>query len=617
MEIAEQLALLPEKPGVYLMRDKNGTIIYIGKAVSLRNRVRSYFQSGRNTSPKTRIMASQIANIDYIVTDSELEALILECNLIKKHRPKYNISLKDDKHYPYIRVTWQEDFPRVLIARSIRKDGAKYYGPYTSSYAVDETLKLLQSIFPLRTCRHDFTREKPGRPCLNYHIKRCLAPCQGYVSREVYRNMISEICLFLEGRQQDLLRMLEERMRTAAEALDFEAAAKLRDRLQAVRQVIEKQKIISSALEDRDVIAIARSGDESCAQVFFIRGGKLLGREHFWLNGTRDAASKEIVEGFIKQYYNNASYIPREVVLQEEVDEIGIIEGWLAGKRGKVVKITVPKRGKKRELLKMVQKNAVLVLEQMEEKRRHDLAMTEGAVLLLQEVLHLPAPPKRIECYDISNIQGTEAVGSMVVFLDGRPAPKEYRHFKIKTVDGPNDFAMLREVLQRRLRRAAGGTDGKFAVLPDLLVVDGGKGQLGIAVAVRQELGLEHLPMIGLAKEFEHIFRPGISEPLVLPTSSPALYLLQRLRDEAHRFAVTHHRNLRTKRMVESELDRIDGVGKKRKVALLKHFGSIAALRQASAEEVAAVPGIGRRLAGEILEHLRDPDGPAAGEDEK
>lgn len=615
MEVIEQAALLPEKPGVYLMRDNTGAIIYIGKAISLRHRVRSYFQSGRNMSPKTRIMADQVADIDFIVTDSELEALILECNLIKKHRPKYNISLKDDKHYPYIRITLQEDYPRVLIARSIRKDGAKYYGPYTSSYAVDETLKLLQSIFPLRTCRKDFAREKPGRPCLNYHIKRCLAPCQGYVSREVYRNMISEICLFLEGRQQDLLLMLQERMRAAAAALDFEAAVKLRDRLQAVKQVIEKQKIVSSALEDRDVLAIARSGDESCAQIFFIRGGKLLGQEHFLLDGTGDAGPKEVLEGFLKQYYHNASYIPREVVLQEEVDEIAIIQRWLTGKRGKVVKVTVPKRGKKREMLDLVQKNAALVLEQMEEKRRRDRAVTAGAVQSLKEVLDLPAPPNRIECYDISNIRGTEAVGSMVVFWDGRPAPKEYRRFKIKTVEGPNDFAMLREVLQRRLRRAANGAGDKFAVLPDLLVVDGGKGQLGVAVAVRREMGLEHLPMIGLAEEFEHIFQPGKSEPLTLPADSPALHLLQRLRDEAHRFAVTYHRNLRTKRMVESELDKISGVGKKRKVALLKHFGSITMLRKANIEAVAAVPGISRRLAGEILARLRSADG-AAGREE-
>ncbi len=619
MEISEQLALLPEKPGVYLMRDQNGEILYIGKALSLKQRVRSYFQTGRSTTLKTRVLASQIVTIDTIITDSELEALILECNLIKKHAPKYNIRLKDDKHYPYIRITMQEDFPRLMIARSIHKDGAKYYGPYISSYAVDETLQLLRAIFPLRTCRKDIGREHPERPCLNYHIKRCLAPCQGLVSREVYRAMIHEICLFLEGRQQDLVKDLRTKMQAAAASLEFEQAARLRDRLQAVERVVEKQKIISSALEDQDVVAISQSGDDSCAQVFFIRGGKLLGREHFVLSGTGETERKEVLSAFLKQYYSNTPYVPRELILPEEIDESRIIEQWLHSKRGAAVKIQVPKRGKKREMLELVEKNAVEVLEQLAEKRRHDLEATEGAVAALQEALALPVPPSRIECYDISNIQGTEAVGSMVVFVGGKPAPAEYRHFRIKTIEGPNDYAMMREVLDRRFKRALaererGEGKGKFAALPDLLVVDGGKGQLGVAVEVLQALSLSSIPAIGLAKEFETIFRTDGQEPLSLP-DSPARHLLQRLRDEAHRFAVTYHRNLRTKRMVESVLDRIEGIGAKRRVALLKKFGSVAAIKAATVEEIAATPGLNPGLAQRVRDYLltAEPEYPGPG----
>lgn len=606
--IQEKLKLLPDKPGVYLMHDEAGEIIYVGKASSLKNRVRSYFRPNPGDSPKVEAMVSRIADLEWIITDTEVEALILELNLIKKHRPKYNIRLVDDKHYPYLKLTVNEKYPRIVITRSMKKDGARYFGPYTRSGAMNETLRLLRKIFPLRTCSNE-TMARQTRPCLNAHIKRCLAPCTNQVNPEVYLDMVRDIILFLEGKQEDLIKTLEVKMNQAAENMEFERAAELRDQINAVRQVMVKQKIISADMSNQDVIAMARGQGESCVQIFFIREGKLLGRDHFFLQGTDEMSRSEIITAFVEQYYSKASEIPQEILLQEEVIGKELLERWLTDSKGKRVYLRTPQRGEKLKLVEMVAKNALMTLEEEELTRQKKQMMTKEAVLELQRELALKKPPFRIECYDISNIQGTNSVGSMVVFENGEPKTSDYRRFQIKTVEGPNDFASLQEVLARRFKRAKaeaeeGSQGSKFAKLPDLIIIDGGKGQLSSAREVMHQLGVDDIPTFALAEEEELLFTEGKSEPIVLPKNSPSLYLVQRVRDEAHRFAVSYHRRLREKRAYKSILDEVPGIGPKRKKALLKAFGSLKGIREASLEELAQVEGMTRPAAENLLEYL-------------
>lgn len=607
MQLEEKLKLLPAKPGVYLYRDDGGKIIYVGKAVSLKNRVRSYFQAGVQ-QPKTRLMLEKVADLDFIITDSEVEALILEQNLIKEHRPRYNVLLKDDKSYPYLKVTLGDDFPRVMITRRHVKDGSRYFGPYTRVGAVNETLRLLKKLFPFRSCKQKEPAARE-RPCLNHHIKRCLGPCCGLVDREKYRSMINEVCLFLEGRQEDLIKRLAARMEEAAEKLEFERAAQLRDQLQAVREVVEKQKIISGGFEDQDVVAMARAFDEACVMVFFVRGGKLIGREHFMLKGTEGLSRTEVITAFIKQYYTDVDFIPGKILLSEEVDEEkAVIEEWLSGKRGSKVFIKTPRRGEKKKLVEMVAKNALLTLEQVQSEEAARRDDTADALAELVRELGLERPPYRLECYDISNTQGTDSVASMVVFEEGKPANDQYRRFKIRTVEGPNDFASMQEVLRRRFTRAReerellntgqiSSKEARFHRLPDLVIIDGGKGQLSAARHVMRELGFANIPTYGLAKEEELLFTEGRPDPIVLPRDSRALHLVQRLRDEAHRFALAYHRNLRGKAGLKSLLDEVEGIGEVRRRALLKAFGSLAEIEKAMPEQLADVEGMNKKAA--------------------
>lgn len=618
MTIPEKLRRLPDKPGIYLMKNAAGEIIYVGKAISLKNRVRSYFQAGQNLSPKVRNMVSNIVDLDYIMTDSEVEALILENNLIKKHQPKYNIRLKDDKTFPYLKITMDEEFPRLFMTRRVLRDGARYYGPYTDVGAVRDTLYILRKIFPLRTCKKkNVEREK--RPCLNYHIRQCLAPCAGKVAPDRYGEMVSEIRLFLEGRQEDLIKELTAQMENAAVELHFERAAELRDRVQALQKVVEKQKVVTCDLADQDVLAIAREGDETCVQTFFIRGGKLLGREHYVLDETAGLSDGEVLNAFIKQYYNQVEYVPGEILLPGALEEEAVIGLWLSEKRGGRVRFKFPRRGEKLRLLELVQKNAVDQLALHRAQREREQARTLGAMDELQLALGLPDRPWRIECFDISNTQGTESVGSMVVFEGGIPKNRDYRRFKIKTVEGPNDFASMQEVIRRRFSRALQETadvktgklaeeKAKFAVLPDMVIIDGGKGQLSAAREAMWELGFGAITTFGLAKENEWLFTEGRPDPIVLARNSEGLYLIQRVRDEAHRFAITYHRKLRGQGSLKSLLDDIPGVGPKRRKALREHFGSMARLKQATTEQLAKVDGISLALAEEIREYLNDSD---------
>jgi excinuclease ABC subunit C len=579
-ELQEKLAHLPDKPGVYLMKDSQGKIIYVGKAVNLKNRVRSYFQSSRGHSPKTLALVARIADLEYIVTTSEIEALILECNLIKKHRPKYNISLRDDKSFPYVKVTVSEDFPQVYVTRRVTKDGARYFGPYTDAGALHATIDLLKKLFPIRSCR----RLDAPRPCLQHHIGRCLAPCAGKVDRQAYGEMIKAVCLLLEGRSDAVVKELRRRMEKAAAALDFEQAARVRDQLAAVEKVVEKQNIVTGA-GDQDVLGLARSGAGTCVQVFFIRSGKMVGREHFMLAGGEHEEDSEVLTAFVKQYYSQAAFIPREVLLPLKAAEQPLLADWLSGLKGGRVAVEAPQRGSKRDLVVMAADNAATLLAEQAAKLEADVGRTAGAVAELGEYLGLTSPPERIECFDISHIQGAETVASMVVFSCGRPAKDDYRRYKLKTVEGkPDDFKSMQEVVGRRYREASG-------TLPDLIVIDGGKGQLSAALEVIRGLGVT-VPVVGLAKEFEHIFREGTGEPLVLPRNSQALFLMQRIRDEAHRFAITYHRKLRARRNLVSVLDHVPGIGPARRKALWDHFGGLAKIKAAEVEELAAVPGM-------------------------
>jgi excinuclease ABC subunit C len=619
--IRSQVETMPHKPGVYIMRDANDTVIYVGKAVDLRNRVRSYFQPSSWENDKVRSIASEITELEFIVTESELEALILEANLIKQHRPRYNVRFKDDKRYPYIKITWVDPYPKVFITRRMEQDGSRYFGPYTSSAAVHQTLDLLRRSFPYLTCNREIDGQDE-RPCLYYDIKLCLGPCIGAVTQEEYRAMIQGLSRFLEGRSEEVLADLEKRMRTASEALDFERAATLRDQLQSAQHIVERQKVFSSITTDQDVIAFAREEGDACVQVFFIRGGKLLGREYFVLEGTQDEDEREIMAAFLKQFYEEAAYVPSEVLLPARIEEALVIEQWLKNKRGAKVTLRVPRRGQKRELVAMAAENAAETLASLRAQWQADAHKHEQAMAEIQETLELPKPPTRIECYDISTTQGTEIVGSMVVFVHGVPRKSDYRRFVVRSVRGQDDYASMREVLERRFRRwqmateeaapGGGGRDVKgWAKLPDLLIVDGGKGQLSIAVEVLQEYDLlDKVPVAGLAKQRadkkhpDEIFLPGQPKPVLLPRRSQGLFLVQRVRDEAHRFAITHHRKRRRQAGVASQLDSIPGVGPARRKALLKAFGSLDAIRAATVEQLAAVPGIPHDVALSIKENL-------------
>jgi excinuclease ABC subunit C len=605
---------MPHKVGVYMMRDASGIIIYVGKAIDLRNRVRSYFQPSSWENQKVRSIASETAELEFIVTESELEALILEANLIKQHRPRYNVRLKDDKRYPYIKITWAAPYPKVLITRRMEQDGSRYFGPYTSSAAVHQTLDLLRKSFPYLTCNRDITGEDE-RPCLYYDIKLCQGPCIGAVTQEEYRAMIQGLIRFLEGRSEEVLADLEHRMHTASEALDFERAATLRDQFQSAQHIVERQKVFSSVTADQDVVAFAREEGDACVQVFFIRGGKLLGREYFLLEGTQDEDEREIMAAFLKQFYEEAAYVPSEVLLPARIEEALIIERWLRNKRGAKVTLRVPRRGQKRELVAMAAENASETLAALRAQWQADAHKHEQAMAQVQEALDLPKPPTRIECYDISTIQGAQTVGSLVVFVHGVPRKSEYRRFVVRGVHGQDDYASMREVLERRFRRwqratsstQPGGIQGgkSWAKLPDLLIVDGGKGQLRVAVEVLQAFDLlGQVPVVGLAKRREEIFLPGRPKSVLLPRGSQGLFLVQRVRDEAHRFAIAHHRKRRRRAGVASQLDSIPGVGPARRKALLKAFGSLDAIRAATVEQLAAVPGVPRNVAQAIKENL-------------
>ena len=613
IEIAEhienQVESLPHRPGVYLMHDVDGDVIYVGKTVDLRNRVRSYFQASAQTNPKTRALVAEVDELEFIVTDSELEALILEANLIKKQRPRYNVRFKDDKRYPYVKVALADAYPKVTITRRIEQDGSRYFGPYTSSAAVHETLDLLRKSFPYLTCNREITGEDE-RPCLYYEIKRCLGPCIGAVSQGEYRAMIQGLVHFLEGRGEEVIADIQERMESAADSWDFEQAASLRDQLRAVQSVVRKQKVVSVAGADQDVIAFARQEDDACVQVFFIRGGKLLGREYFVLEGTREENDRQVMTAFLKQFYEEAAYVPPEVLLPEEVDEALIIERWLRQKRGDRVVLRVPHRGKKKELVKMAAENAAETLAALKVQWQADAHKQEQSLAELEEALELPRTPLRIECYDISTMQGSETTGSMVVFVRGVPRKSHYRRFTIRGVAGQDDYASMGEVLERRFRRweiaqseeMLGTRDIKgWARLPDLLLVDGGKGQLAVAVEVLESFDLlEAVSVAALAKQREEIYLPGRSRPVVLPRRSQSLFLVQRVRDEAHRFAVRHHRGRRRRAGLSSQLENIPGVGPARRKALLKTFGSIEAIRGASVEEIEAIPRLPRSVAETI-----------------
>ena len=608
---------IPAKTGVYLMKNDKGEIIYVGKAVNLRNRVRSYFHLSAQEHHKTKRLVSQIADIEWILVGSELEALILEMNLIKKHRPFFNVRLKDDKRYPYIKIHWASPFPKVTITRRIVNDGSRYYGPYTSVWAVTQTLHVLRRVFPYLTCDREITG-KDKRACLYYDIKLCSAPCIGAISKEDYRRMISYLGKFLEGRTDDVVKQLKEDMKKESDALRFERAAAIRDQLQAIERVVEKQRVVfTSNYLDSDVIAMARSEKEVCVQVLFIRGGKLIGSEYFILEGTDEASDKSVLTAFIKQFYNQVPKLPKQVLLPHEVEEAKIIEEWLKSRSdGKAVRLLVPRKGEKKALIKMAAENAAENLAALRAQWQADRHRQTKALAELQEALGLERIPNRIECYDISNTMGTAITGSMVVFEQGVPNKAHYRRFNIRSVSGnPDDFASMEEVLKRRFRRWQAAksvqkdpgkkTDRSFSSLPDLLIVDGGKGQLGRAVKVLEAYQLQgKVFVVGLAKQHEELFLPGRPDSIRLPRKSEGLFLLQRIRDEAHRFAITAHRKRREKAGMASTLDAIPGIGPARRKALLSQFGSVDAIRNASVEEIAAVPKMNRKLAGIIKEHL-------------
>lgn len=637
-DIEEELKKLPSKPGVYIMHDKTDAIIYIGKAVSLKNRVRQYFQSSRNLSVKIQHMVSNIDHFEYIITDSELEALVLECNLIKEHRPKYNTMLKDDKSYPFIKVTVNEKYPRVLFARSMKKDKSRYFGPYTSAGAVKDTIELLCRLYRIRTCSRNLSADMcKDRPCLNYHINQCSAPCQGYISEEEYKESVRQVIDFLNGNYSEILNKLKDKMMEASDKMEYEDAAQYRDLITSVKQIAQKQKITDSDFEDRDVIACAIQGDDAVVQVFFIRGGKLLGREHFHMNVAASDSRMEIVQEFMKQYYGGTPYIPGIIMVQDELSEKDIISEWLTSRRGLKVSILVPKKGTREKMVELAFKNAQMVLDKDNERIKNEQKKTVGAMQEIADWLDL-GTIKRVEAYDISNTNGIESVGSMVVFEDGRPKNNDYRKFRIKTVKGPDDYKSMREVLTRRFTRgmeerrilveqehkdrllaeqeivideAAGGETKEkihlagFNVYPDLIMMDGGRGQVNIALDVLNELGLD-IPVCGMVKDDNHRTRGLYYNNVEIPIDrhSEGFKLITRVQDEAHRFAIEYHRSLRSKAQVSSVLDDIEGVGPARRKALMKHFLDINVIRNADVEELMQADGITRQVARNIYRYF-------------
>ena len=605
-KLRKQMAALPAKPGVYIMRNASGEVIYVGKAARLKDRVRSYFGSPRGLEPKTFALRQQIEDFEYIVTGNAGEALILEATLIKRHQPFFNIRLKDDKRYPYLKVDVQNPWPRVYITRRIEKDGARYFGPYASAGSVRETLDLVKKLFPWRSCTKEITG-RDARPCLDYYIKRCIAPCTSYCTPEEYREVIDQVLLFLEGKSDDVMRRLREQMELASESLQFERAAMIRDQLKSIERTVERQMISTTREEDADIFGLHIDKDQACVQVFFVRGTHMIGRDNFVLEGASDEIPPTVLSNFLLQYYEGAQYIPRLVCVPGDVEDRETLEELLTEKRGSRVEIRVPERGEKRRLVDLANDNAREALDMLRVKWMADASRTEQALEQLQEELSLPTIPHRIECYDNSNIQGTSAVSSMVVFEDGKPAASQYRRFKVKTVEGADDFATMQEVLRRRFKRAAVVQDAESAdedrwALPDLVIIDGGKGQLSAARQVMQELGVHAIPTVGLAKRFEELFIPDEDDPIALPRGSEALFLVQRIRDEAHRFAITYHRQLRGKTAIKSALDTIPGIGPKRKKALLRKFGSVKGIREADVEEIAATVGFTRALAERVKE---------------
>lgn len=609
-DIEEELKKLPASPGVYIMHDARDAIIYVGKAVSLKNRVRQYFQASRNKGAKIEQMVSRICRFEYIVTDSELEALVLECNLIKEHRPKYNTMLKDDKTYPFIKVTVSEDYPRVLFSRTMKKDKDKYYGPYTSAGAVKDTIELIRKVYKIRTCSRKLPKDiGKERPCLNYHIKQCNGPCQGYISREEYRKSVEEAMAFLNGSYDSVLRTLEQRMQEASEQLDFEVAAEYRDLLNSVRQIAQRQKVTSSDGEDKDIVALATQDSDAVVQMFFIRNGRLIGRDHFYLRAAPQDTRSSILDSFLKQFYSGTPFIPREVMLQEPITDAPVIEEWLTKKRGQRVHIRVPKKGTKEKLVELAARNAAIVLEQDRERIKREEGRTIGAMKEITELLDLE-DVVRVEAFDISNISGFESVGSMVVYERGKPKRSDYRKFKIKSVKGPDDYASMEEVLTRRFQHGLEERKnlkeeelGRFLRFPDLIMMDGGKGQVNVALRVLDQLHLQ-IPVCGMVKDDHHRTRGLYFQNREIPIdrSSEGFRLITRIQDEAHRFAIEYHRSLRSKEQVHSILDDIPGIGPTRRKALMRAFSSLEAIRNASIEELAAVPSMNEGSAKSVYD---------------
>lgn len=608
--IKRRLRAVPDAPGVYLFRDSRTQVIYVGKALRLRDRLRSYFTAGYGETARVSELVRKIYDFEFVTTANEVEALVLECNLIKSYRPRFNIRLKDDKNYLYLKLPVKEEFPRVHYSRRVQNDGSLYFGPYTSAQSLRGTVKSIRQLLPFRTCSDEIFKQ--GKVCLDYHIKRCPGPCERRIGADDYKARIHEVALFMEGRSDVLVRELHERMEGAADKLDFENAARYRDQLQSIEKIADRQKVLTHSRDDHDIIAYAWRGGEVYVEVAYVRNGKMVGHDGHPLDGAGEATEAELLRGFVLQYYASATHVPRTVILPGPLDEMELMTGWLSQRRGGPVTIEVPQRGRKRALVTQLAETAAQELEQLRIQADYDKSRTEPMLAALAEALDLETPPKRIECYDISNIQGDSAVGAMVVFEDGRPRNDHYRHFKIKFVPGPNDFAMLQEVLRRRLERLESAQrredadivgDRSFTSRPDLILIDGGKGQLSAALEVLESVGYADIPTFALAKEREEIFAPGRAEPIVQEKNSPGMFLVQRIRDEAHRFAITHHRKVRSKKALTSPLDSVEGIGPTRKRALLRHFGSVQAIREAPVEDIVAL-GVPERLARRLKETL-------------
>jgi excinuclease ABC subunit C len=608
--IKRRLRAVPDAPGVYLFRDTRGQVIYVGKALRLRDRLRSYFTDAYAQTARVAELVRRVFDFEFVTTANEVEALVLECNLIKNYRPRFNIRLKDDKNYLYLKLPVTEDYPRVHYSRRVQNDGAQYFGPYTSAQSLRGTVKSIRQLLPFRTCSDEIFKQ--GKVCLDFHIKRCPGPCERRISSEDYKARIHEVALFMEGRSDVLVRELKERMDGSANRLDFENAARYRDQLQSIERIADRQKVLTRGRDDEDLIAYARQGGEVFVEVAYVRQGKMVGHDGHALDGAGEAAEAEMLRGFVLQYYASATHVPRAVILPGPVDEPELLAGWLSQRRGGPVNIEVPQRGRRRALVTQLAETAAQELEQLRIQADYDRSRTEPMLAALAEALELETPPKRIECYDISNIQGDSAVGAMVVFEDGSPRNDHYRHFRIKFVPGPNDFAMLQEVLRRRLERLESAQrreeadtvgDRSFTSRPDLILIDGGKGQLSAALEVMESAGYADIPTFALAKEREEIFAPGRADPIIQEKNSPGMFLVQRIRDEAHRFAITHHRKVRSRKALTSPLDSVEGIGPARKRVLLRHFGSVQAIRDAAVDDIVAL-GVPKRLAQRLKETL-------------